>query len=329
MGKRQFTYASGRVWVLETRLLDRQKMERLMEAQSVDDFWRLLSETDYAGGINASNYLEEEAIFQKRRVSARNLLLESAAEEPLLHVFLWRDDLHNLKVMLKERVMRLNLEHLYVDAGFYPAGELKKAWESADANMAPWIVRALDYLKTALSKGNPDLARADLALDRFYFDYAAGIMQNSLYEHVAEIWKRTVDAHNLKNIIRAKNLGLNPDQWLAFYLPGGHYMENDFLKLYNSDKEGLRRWLQNSKIARLAAHGGEKAVESPVYAETAADNYIFTLWHERRSDPFQPVALVSYLLSVEQEVKMLRLILAGKRNGLPLDEIRERMRLVI
>ena len=44
----QFTQAISRIWVLETRLLDKAKIERMIEANSADEVLKILEETEYA-----------------------------------------------------------------------------------------------------------------------------------------------------------------------------------------------------------------------------------------------------------------------------------------
>ena len=39
----QFTQALSRIWVLETRLLDKAKIERMIEAPDADDVIKILS----------------------------------------------------------------------------------------------------------------------------------------------------------------------------------------------------------------------------------------------------------------------------------------------
>ena len=48
----QFTQALSRIWVLETRLLDKTKVERMLEANSADEVLKILGETEYANIIN-------------------------------------------------------------------------------------------------------------------------------------------------------------------------------------------------------------------------------------------------------------------------------------
>ena len=58
----QFTQALSRIWVLETRLLDKTKVERMLEANSADEVLKILGETEYAnimGNIKRAADYEE------------------------------------------------------------------------------------------------------------------------------------------------------------------------------------------------------------------------------------------------------------------------------
>ena len=44
----QFTQALSRIWVLETRLLDKSKIERMLESSTAEDALKILGETEYA-----------------------------------------------------------------------------------------------------------------------------------------------------------------------------------------------------------------------------------------------------------------------------------------
>ena len=46
----------------------------------------------------------------------------------------------------------------------------------------------------------------------------------------------------------------------------------------------------------------------------------------QKYNPFSPGPLVAYVLARENEIKTVRIILSGKRTGMPEDKIRERVR---
>ena len=67
----QFTQALSRIWVLETRLLDKAKVERMLEANSADEVLKILGETEYAnimGNVKRAADYEEILSTELKRV---------------------------------------------------------------------------------------------------------------------------------------------------------------------------------------------------------------------------------------------------------------------
>ena len=67
----QFTQALSRIWVLKTRLLDKSKVERMLEANSADEVLKILGETEYAnimGNVKRAADYEEVLSTELKRV---------------------------------------------------------------------------------------------------------------------------------------------------------------------------------------------------------------------------------------------------------------------
>ena len=67
----QFTQALSRIWVLETRLLDKAKIQRMIEAPNADDVIKILGETEYAnvmGNVKRASDYEEMLSAELQRV---------------------------------------------------------------------------------------------------------------------------------------------------------------------------------------------------------------------------------------------------------------------
>ena len=60
--------------------------------------------------------------------------------------------------------------------------------------------------------------------------------------------------------------------------------------------------------------------------ETWSDNQLMAFTKSQKSNPFTLAPLIAYMLAVETEMKVVRLILTGKLNHLEEQVIRERMR---
>ena len=68
MRENDFAFAVGRVRVLETRLLDSGKFERMLEARDAEEVLRVLGETEYAQAFAAiKNQNDYEAVLDYER----------------------------------------------------------------------------------------------------------------------------------------------------------------------------------------------------------------------------------------------------------------------
>ncbi len=103
----RYGYASGRIRVLETRLLNRTGITRLLEAESAEEVLRMLSEGEYGtaiSGIQKAEDFEKALEVEMERTYA--LIDELSLDPELTQIFRIRGDFHNLKVLLKASYLK-------------------------------------------------------------------------------------------------------------------------------------------------------------------------------------------------------------------------------
>ena len=87
-------------------------------------------------------------------------------------------------------------------------------------------------------------------------------------------------------------------------------------------EETLAAFLAGTPYAETA-----KALEESFSAfERRCDNLLIEEIRPQKYNPFTISPLAAYVLARENEVKCVRVILSGKRNGLPEESIREKVR---
>ena len=134
----RYAFASGRVRALETKLIGKQRMERLAEAKDMAEALRLLSDTVYGEHLDE---IEESGYdpFLRREEERLLELVDSLSLDPALgDVLRLQYDFNNLKVLLRESFSGRDLSGLYTNLGKYPATELKEVLES-EAPGQKWI----------------------------------------------------------------------------------------------------------------------------------------------------------------------------------------------
>lgn len=98
----RFAHAAARVRVLETRLLDRGHLERLLAAADVGEVLHILSETEYGPALAALKGGEDYEQALSAELGRVYAFVTSFAPEPrLLSAWAARHTFHNLKALLK------------------------------------------------------------------------------------------------------------------------------------------------------------------------------------------------------------------------------------
>ena len=135
---------SARVRAMENGLLTRERMERMLEARSVEEAAKVLAECGY-GEMNSFT----PAALDERLSEARDAVyqdLQGAVPDPnVIDVFRIKYDYHNAKVLLKAEAMGLDPVRLLVGGGRYAAAALQEDFQRDDLRECSDAFR--DYIR--------------------------------------------------------------------------------------------------------------------------------------------------------------------------------------
>jgi len=118
----RYGFAVGKVRVLETRMLDRAAFERLLDAPTLAEQRRVLSETVYGRYIEHAQTAEDlERGLDEALDGFYGYLDEAALPHEVVSFFRVRYDFANLKATIKARLFDAPLEDMIVVHGTLPA----------------------------------------------------------------------------------------------------------------------------------------------------------------------------------------------------------------
>ena len=130
---------SAQIRSMERNLLDRARMERMLEAPTMDEAVRIVTELGYEAFDPASDAAMNRALLQ-RRVALFEDLCRRVPESTIIDVFKLKYDYHNLKVLIKSRGS--DVSALLVNAGRVSAPVMERRrrddgnWDFLDSAMA-------------------------------------------------------------------------------------------------------------------------------------------------------------------------------------------------
>ncbi len=317
-----FLHATTRVRALERQLLNKERTERMLDAKSVAEAMKLLPEMGYAE-VQPPTMTQLTTVLSGAREETYRLMRSISPIPELVDVFAVKYDYHNAKTLIKAEARNISAGYLLLDAGRVPAVKLESALRQRDLRELPSVMRAaVEEARDVLSR-TEDPRLSDLILDRACFAEMLRIAESVNDAYLIGYVKIQIDAANLRSTIRATRQKLSASARKGMLLEGGTIAVSSLL---NAD--GLQELYRGSELQEAAEEGLRAMTGSTGFVrfEKLCDDAITEYLKNAKLIPFGAAPLVAYLAAKEAEITMLRIILAGKSEDLPSEEIRERLR---
>jgi V/A-type H+-transporting ATPase subunit C len=329
MDRMDFTQGVTRIRVLENRLLERSAIEKMVDAKDLEEVFRTLGDTDYSNGLTAAGKPDEyENILHHELERVYKTVGEISPHKEVVDLMALKYDYHNLKVMIKEKIMGKDLSSLYSNIGTMDFGKLKSQFSAGEyRDIEPVFKDAiLQVLKDYDEKKDPQ--RIDILIDRFYFSHLYKLAQDSGIPLFVEYVKDLIDFINVSSAVRLKKQEKDLKFFQEVILPDGNIEKDMILLTVNDSVESMINRFRNSRIRKELTKGLEDYLETGRLSafEKHMDNYLMNLNKSSKSVTFGPEPLFSYLVAKEMEIKILRIIMVSKMNKISPDAIRERLR---
>ena len=319
-----YLHLSARIRAMERYLLTSARMDRMIEAPTVDDAVKVLGEIGYSDfspdseqALNAALSAEWEKVLGE--------LAPLAPDRSVVDVFRVKYDYHNVKTVLKALAVGCDPLRLLSEAGRVPGSKVAEAlregeYDALPAHLAAAAAEAAEVLSTT---GDPQ--RSDFVLDRAYFAEMLELADRSGSKFLLDYVQATVDSANLRGAVRTMRMKKDGDFLKKVLFPGGTIPQEKILAAAASGS--LEELYRSTPLAAAAALGAAAVGGGSLIAfEKACDDAVTAVVAGAKRVPFGVEPLIAYLAAKEIEFTAVRIILTGRMAGLQGDAIRERLR---
>ena len=316
---------STRVRVMETRLVTRERMERMLDARTDEEAVKILTECGYEE-LPALTNAGLDDLLSKARAALYRELSTAAPDRRVVELFQMKYDYHNAKVLVKAAAIGAEPDRMLMEGGRWSPARLRDAFQRDSlGDFSEPFRQAVLRARETLNAGN-DPQRADFVLDRAYFQEMADTAKAVGSPFLQGYVRLLIDAANLRSAVRAARIGKGPDFLRQVLLPGGNV---DVSVLSSGRGADLAAVFRAGPLGEAAAAGA--ALTSPGSGELTAfermcDDAVTAYLAQARRIPFGEQAVIGYLYARENEFTAIRTILSGRMAGLDGDTIRERLR---
>jgi V/A-type H+-transporting ATPase subunit C len=326
--KSEFAYITGLIRILETRLLNQNELERMIDAKTFQDAYRVMNELDYSKYLDLAKTPGEFQVILDADLKATHELLTKKSPYPwILDIFWYRYDIHNLKTIIKAKVLEkdletirpllmplgsINIDHMMT----YVRGE-KVITDEKNSNWKQLIDSAMENFET-----NGSVEEIDYLCDSNYFQKAGKLAKKSGVPFLKEYVQTLIDVNNIKTYLRIQQWEKSEnDNMRLFHLGGSVPMDT-----YNMEQE---KWLEKMKYTAYSELITEalKDIENEnsfVKLENDTENFIANFVKKYRFEAFGPEVVFNYIIAKKNNAMTVRMVLIGKMNNIEPHKIRNR-----
>lgn len=314
----EYVYAAARVHSVDGALMGRDKYIRLAATPGEEAFARMLGEFGYdvSDGVFPS--------LEKKLEVAFGFISDIAPEPKLFFALRYPYDCNSLKAAIKcEFISGFDFSALYSPCGSISEKQVEKAVHDRDFSVFPehMAKAAAEALKEYSETADPQLI--DLCLDRACCEDMLSLARECKDEVIADYVKNRIDMMNILTALRIIRMGKDRAFFESASSDGG-FVEKSALAEAVSEGEGalLALTLKTSLGNKLPAEG------FPSFSETERimDAAFAESCEKYKHSVFGSASLLWYLCATENEVKNIRIIIAGRAAGQSAEKIIERIR---
>lgn len=321
-----FLQSVTRIRALENRLLNRNSMEKLIDFDSTLQILEEYKNTQLASPINTNGDYEEMLLAELQALY--NLMFSISPEKELVDLMALKYDYHNLKVLTKAKMSKINRDSLLIPLGTIPIDTLVNKFDNNDYRDFNSVMRN-SVEKAINAQEHADVTvNVDVIFDNAYFDEMLALADKINKKTIIRFVQLCIDLYNLKSFIRIRMQKKDRTIFQGIFKFGGALGEDFFLQSFYDEEEVFIQKLINTDYNKLFTEpkNGMKNFKGLGNLDKAMDNYIMKYVRDFRLISFGPEPLLSYIVAKETEVKNLRTIIVGKANSIAKENLKERLR---
>ena len=315
-----FVFQNAQIKSRESKLLTLQGVQRLFDAQNVKDAMKVVIELGLANGMTTEDE-DFDTVFKNEEENLCTLLKEMNVKGAL-DVFSLENDYVNLKIASKAYATKSDDTHFLPD-GLYETQKIVEALSAEEiVGFDKHFLSAIKGVSEILRGENPNPRAIDNYLDKKMYEHIFSSVSKSGKEAKA-YYEKKVDFANIGAFARAQKLCLDEEFFRACFIEGGKIPLAKFIE-QDTTLDSFALNMKGTEFEKIASDLAQS--KNVVAFEVASENALLKEWKDADFDMFSIAPIVAYYLTKKTELKVVKLIVAGIKNHVDPQIIKERMR---
>ena len=324
-----YAFMSGKIRALETKLPDMIDLERMIDAPSFDDAYKVLNDTHYSDKLLDIAPHEFEILLKKDMSELKELFVKYLPSKKLAQLLFLKDDWNNIKVLLKAKYSNQEVNQNKLSSNGNIAITVLTDYIIAEAKMQKMNDSFKKRINHVMHTLDSDFSaeNVDLLCDQAYFsqlwDKSKIVKETFIKDYVQLL----IDRANARLVFRALAFGKNDSFTQSMISENGKVSAKELrncLKENNFDRaiELFRLKMPHLATQSLMIFAEQRSLKK---LERSLDIWMETLMAQAQYKVLGPEVIIEYFQRKINSITNIRMVLVSKLNEMPSFKIRNRL----
>ncbi len=323
--RRDYIFLTAMIRAMEVRLLSRETLSQMISCENIRAFTALLAQTVYREYIEDSGTrINIHELILSRKQEVTDFLKKYSRDEDFLVFICPESDYHNLKVLLKEKLLGGYGSAKTLDSGLIDADEMKEIFQTEQFSMLPGHMQQPLHDAVEAYFTHKQSILIDLIIDRAMYAYFLNEAESRGYTFIEGYFRLKIDTANITVFMRAGKLRDNDLIRSYLFIPGGNIPLEDFITGDSDFFSTVLRLSGKYSLTPLQSVSRDEEL-FPYTVERGCENIMTDFLRMARYMINGPEPAFSYYHAVDSELKIISLIYYYIRGNREMKYFRERI----
>ena len=321
-----FPFATAKIKAMESKLITRDKLNRVIEAKDFDSAMRILQEIGYGQSLSGKASFEE--LIQTELSEVDDLMVSISPSDVFIKIVRAQKDYYNLKVLIKLLMLGKSLDSIPLSPGNIRIEILQRAiTENNYLELHQPMKEALGFIDKQFSVAT-DISVIGIALDRAYAKEIILLIDEMNNPLIRDYFQAYFDLSNIIAFMRVRQSSHDKDSFEKAYLKGGAIEKRIFSEAFESSDDHLLGTLIKGDYASglAAAFSDYKETKSLYMLEKTRDDYLLEMLKKHKNDMFGIGPLMCYYIAKQREAAAVRMVMTAKQGGIDSAVVSKRLK---
>ena len=306
-----YPHANTIVCIEESKLLKEFEYDILYNAKGLQETLDELNSINYFHSHKNADIFNHGTMLDRLTKATFDLLKEIAPTELIWRIFALYYDIHNMKLVVKEKFFSQKLDHMALDFGSYTLPTIRSASVRESDNILRNEMLTKGFFEALRCK---DIYDVEFILDKTYFRTLRKMAEQLEVPEILDFVKERIDLYNISAYFQSLAAG-SPEGYLAkAFSDQGNFPLSEW--------EALRM-----KYYHIWESPEESRLEMLARLDVLSDNYLITKTRICKLMAFSYEPICAYFFNKFMEIKNIRIMLTGKESNSDISRIQKRMRI--